>query len=211
MRVCEIFSSVQGESTYAGLSCTFIRLSGCNLRCKYCDTTYAYEGGEEYTVDELADEAGKRGIGLVEITGGEPLLQEGVRELITRLSDEGFTVLLETNGSVGIKGIDPRATVIMDVKTPGSGMAGETDLANLGFLKPSDEVKFVLTDRADYEWARDFMRKHGLQEKCKALLSPVFGVLDPGKLAGWMLRDGLGARLNLQLHKYVFGSQRRGV
>lgn len=211
MKVCEIFSSVQGESTYTGLPCTFIRLSGCNLRCKYCDTTYAYDEGAEYSVDKLTDEAGRRGMGLVEITGGEPLLQKGVWELVTRLSDGGFTVLLETNGSIGIEGLDPRTTVIMDVKAPGSGMSGETDLANLGLLKPSDEVKFVLTDRADYEWARDFMRNYRLEDTCKVLLSPVFGVLDPRKLAGWMMGDGLGARLNLQLHKYIFGPERTGV
>jgi 7-carboxy-7-deazaguanine synthase len=211
MKVTEIFTSIQGESSYAGMPCTFVRLAGCNLRCSYCDTLYAMEGGMEFSEDQIAAEVARRGQKLVEVTGGEPLMQEGTARLVKRLLDEGNTVLIETNGSVSIEGLDPRATVIMDVKTPGSGMSGMTDLSNLAHLKPSDEVKFVITDRADYEWARQFISGHALEERCKVLLSPAFGLLTPEALTRWMLRDGLRARLNLQIHKYVFGPDRKGV
>jgi 7-carboxy-7-deazaguanine synthase len=211
MRVCEIFTSIQGESSYAGLPCTFVRLTGCNLRCAYCDTSYAYEEGVEYTLDELVKEASMKAVHLVEVTGGEPLLQEGAKELVKRLSDEGFHTLLETNGTISMKGLDPRATVIMDVKTPGSGESGKLDLSNVGLLKPADEAKFVVTDRADYDWAKDFIFRHSLIDRCKVLLSPVFGWLDPAVLSAWILEDRINARLNLQLYKYIFGPDRRGV
>lgn len=211
MKVCEIFTSIQGESSYAGMPCTFIRLSGCNLRCSYCDTVYAYDEGRELSEDEIIKEVLLAGIDLVEITGGEPLIQKETFHLIERLLNEGYAVLVETNGSVSIKGIDPRVTVIMDIKTPGSGMLEKTDLSNLELLKPSDEVKFVITDRADYEWARDFISEHSLQSKCRILLSPAFGRLHPEALAGWMLQDRLKARLSLQIHKYIYEPDRRAV
>jgi 7-carboxy-7-deazaguanine synthase len=211
MKVREIFTSVQGESSYAGLPCTFVRVTGCNLRCTYCDTTYAYEEGEELSLDEITEKVRGEGVSLVELTGGEPLLAEGAHELIGRLLDLGLRVLVETNGSVSIRDVDPRAVLIMDVKTPGSEACGSTDLANVELLKPKDEVKFVLTDRKDYEWARDFIATHGLTEKCTVLFSPAFGLVDPRKLAGWILMDMLDVRLNLQLHKYIFGPDERGV
>jgi 7-carboxy-7-deazaguanine synthase len=211
MKICEIFTSVQGESSSAGLPCTFVRLTGCNLRCTYCDTTYAYEEGEELSLDEITGRVRSAGVSVVEVTGGEPLLAEGAKELITGILDLGLRVLVETNGSVSIRGVDPRAVLIMDVKTPGSGECGSTDLANMEILKPKDEVKFVLTDRKDYEWAREFVAAHGLTERCTVLFSPAFGLLKPQELSGWILMDRLDVRLNLQLHKYIFGPDERGV
>lgn len=211
MKICEIFTSIQGESSYAGMPCTFIRVAGCNLRCTYCDTTYAYEEGRELSEDEVLDEVTLIGGSLVEITGGEPLLQKGTLNLIERLLKEGYKVLVETNGTLSIKDIDKGAVVILDVKTPGSGMWREMDLSNFNYLKPSDEVKFVLTDRADYEWARDFMSKHKLMTKCHILFSPAFGMLAPDSLVKWILEDRLDVRLNLQIHKYIYGKDARGV
>jgi 7-carboxy-7-deazaguanine synthase len=211
MKVCEIFTSIQGESSYAGLPCTFIRLTGCNLRCTYCDTTYAYAEGSERSADEIMGVVRDSGVKLVEITGGEPLLQEEVSPLVERLLDSGYTVLVETNGSMSIREIDRRAVLILDIKTPGSGMSGEMDFSNLAHLKQSDEIKFVLTGRDDYEWAKEIMSKYALEERCHVLLSPVVGNLSPEQLAGWILKDRLDVRLNLQLHAYIFGSGRKGV
>lgn len=210
MKVCEIFSSIQGESSYAGIPCTFIRLSGCNLRCTYCDTTYAYEEGSEMTVEEVMAEVRRSGLGLVEITGGEPLLQGEVSQLIERLVNDGYRVLVETNGSVDISNLNKEVIVIMDIKTPGSGMASEVLLSNLSVLKREDEVKFVLCSREDYEWAKEFIKKHSLTERCTILFSPAFGVLDPERLSRWIIEDRLNVRLNLQIHKYIY-SLPRGV
>ena len=219
IQISEIFTSIQGESTYAGLPCTFIRLSGCSLRCLYCDTTYAYEEGEEYTIDSLVDEVVRADAAMVEVTGGEPLEQDDTPALVAALLDKvdkagkGFKkkVLVETNGSRDISVLDPRAIVIMDIKTPGSGEAGSFDLHNIDMLKPSDEVKFVLTGREDYEWARSFLQEHDILLKSEVLFSPVFGSLEPAVLARWILDDALTVRLNLQLHKYIFGPNARGV
>ncbi|MEW6585399.1 MAG: radical SAM protein [Nitrospirota bacterium] len=211
MKICEIFTSIQGESSYAGLPCTFIRLAGCNLRCSYCDTKYAYEEGAELSVDEIVARTARAGIDLVEITGGEPLLQEGVHDLAERLLSEGHTVLVETNGSRSIRNVDKRAVVILDIKTPGSGMDSEMDFSNLDIIKKRDEVKFVLTGRRDYEWAKDIIGAHNLLERSRVLMSPAFGILSPRDLCGWMIEDRLPARLNLQLHKYIFGPEERGV
>jgi 7-carboxy-7-deazaguanine synthase len=211
MKVCEIFAGIQGESTYAGLPCVFVRMSGCNLRCVYCDTSYAYEEGMEMTEDEVFKEATSHGISTVEITGGEPLLQGAVPSLIKRLLDSGLVVLVETNGSVSISGVDSRAIIIMDVKTPGSDMSADMDLGNLKLLKPQDELKFVIGGRKDYEWTKDFLSEHGLTGLCTILLSPVFNVLSPQQLSRWILDDRLNVRLNLQLHKYIYGPDERGV
>jgi 7-carboxy-7-deazaguanine synthase len=211
MKVCEVFTSIQGESSYAGLPCTFIRLTGCNLRCTYCDTTYAYAEGSERSVEEVADFVRDRGVKLVEITGGEPLMQEDVHPLIERLLNSGYTVLVETNGSMNIREIDSRAVLILDIKTPGSGMSGEMDFSNLAHLKQTDEIKFVLTGRADYDWAKEIMSRYALEEKCHVLFSPAFGILSPEKLSEWILEDSLAVRLNLQLHAYIFGSGKKGV
>lgn len=211
MKVCEIFTSIQGESSYAGMPCTFIRLTGCNLRCSYCDTTYAYYEGRELSEDEIISEVWRAGISLVEITGGEPLLQKEAYHLIKRLLDEGYTVLVETNGSQSIKEIDRRAVVILDIKTPGSGMSKEMDFSNLDNIKSSDEIKFVITNRIDYEWSKDIIYRYRLMDKCHILLSPAFGILPPQDLARWMLENRLKARLNLQLHKYIFSPELKGI
>ncbi len=207
MKVNEIFASIQGESTYAGLPCVFVRMTGCNLRCVYCDTTYAYEEGREMSEDEILKAVSKYGIKLVEITGGEPLLQKDVLSLMERLIDNGFTVLLETNGSENIHDVDKRATIIMDIKTPKSGMFERMDLMNLKYIKPNDEIKFVVMDREDYEWMRSFIKDYdlidGLASKCKILISPAYGMLLPEDLSKWIIEDRLPVRLSLQLHKYI--------
>jgi 7-carboxy-7-deazaguanine synthase len=211
MKVCEIFASIQGESSFAGMPCVFVRLTGCNLRCVFCDTKYSYDEGVEMDLDKVVETVKAYGIKLVELTGGEPLLQKEPIPLIQRLHDEGLNVLLETNGSMNIGDVDARTVIIMDIKTPGSGMCGKTDLSNIGLLKPTDEVKFVIADREDYKWSMDFIMEHGLLEKCGVLLSPAFGVMPPATLAGWMVKDTLPARLNMQLHKYIYPSDKRGV
>ena len=211
LKISEIFTSIQGESTHAGLLCTFIRLSACNLRCSYCDTQYAYHEGVDLSEDDIVDQVRQAGIHLAEITGGEPLLQAEVYPLTTRLLEEGYRVLLETNGSMSIKELDKRIVVILDLKTPGSGMSDRMDLTNLEMIKHSDEIKFVLTGRDDYEWTKEMIRAHNLTDRCTILLSPTFGTLQPEDLAAWMIQDRIGARLNLQLHKYIFGPERRGV
>jgi 7-carboxy-7-deazaguanine synthase len=211
MKVCEIFTSIQGESSYAGMPCTFIRLTGCNLRCSYCDTSYAYFEGREVSEDEILSEVQHAGIDLVEITGGEPLLQHEVFQLIRRLLDENYEILIETNGSQSIKEIDKRAIVVLDIKTPGSGMSGEMDFSNLDFVSSSDEIKFVVTNREDYEWSKETIQKYKLFGKCHLLFSPAFGILPPENLARWIIDDRLKIRLNLQLHKYIFSSEKRGI
>jgi 7-carboxy-7-deazaguanine synthase len=211
MKVCEIFTSIQGESSYAGKPCTFIRMTGCNLRCTYCDTTYAYEEGTEFSVEDILGQTEKGGIPLVEITGGEPLLQEGVYDLMGRLLQKGFVVLIETNGSQNIGEIDPRVRTILDLKTPGSGMSGKMDFSNLSKIRRNDEVKFVLTGRTDYEWSKEIIHSYQLSDRCHILLSPAYGILPPEKLAQWIVADRLPVRLNLPLHKYIFGIERRGV
>jgi 7-carboxy-7-deazaguanine synthase len=211
MKVCEIFSSIQGESSFAGIPCAFIRLTGCNLRCSYCDTSYAYYEGQELTVDDVIREVQRTGINLVEITGGEPLLQNESHLLIKRLIDEGYTVLVETNGSQDIKKIAKKAIVILDIKTPGSGMSKEMDFTNLDYIKSSDEIKFVITNREDYEWSKDIIQKYKLMEKCNLLFSPAFGILPPENLAKWIIGDKLKIRFNLQLHKYIFSAEQRGT
>lgn len=216
MKVNEIFFSIQGESTYAGLPCAFVRLSGCNLRCSYCDTRHAYEEGEEHTTEQVMDAVARFPTGLVEITGGEPLLQPETLALVTALTDRRYKVLIETNGSVSLRGIDARATTIMDIKCPGSGMSEHMLWDNLSLLRPHDEIKFVLTDRADYDWSVEIIGEYRLHEKHTVHLSPAFGVLEPSELASWMLAsrmltDGPNVRLHLQLHKYIWPQVERGV
>jgi 7-carboxy-7-deazaguanine synthase len=211
LKVCEIFTSIQGESSYAGRPCTFVRLMGCNLRCSYCDTTFAYDEGIELSEEDILRKIGRTGIGLVEITGGEPLVQREVYPFMKRLIEEGYEVLIETNGSLSIKEIDRRAVVILDIKTPGSGMSERMDYSNLDEIKKDDEVKFVITDRDDYEWTKDIIERFSLTNKSGLLLSPAFGILAPEDLARWMIEDRLRARLNIQLQKYIFGPEKRRV
>ena len=211
MKVCEIFASIQGESSYAGLPCVFVRMTGCNLRCSYCDTAYAYDEGAEMTEDAVLEEVRKHGLNLVEITGGEPLLQDGVVSLAGRLISLGYKVLIETNGTLDTGGVDDRAVIIMDVKTPGSGYQGSLRRENIDRLKKTDELKFVITGRADYEWSAAFIKEHRLAEKCAVLFAPEFGKLPPAELAGWIIEDRLQVRFNLQLHKYIYCPDRRAV
>jgi len=206
----EAYLSVQGESSFAGLPCWFVRTARCNLRCSWCDSEFTFTGGTRRPLEEVAAEALASGAPLVEVTGGEPLLQAAVLPLMARLCDAGRTVLLETGGSLDVSGVDPRVHRILDVKCPGSGEADRNRWGNLDLLTARDEVKFVLADRADYEWARAVIRERLGGRPPALLLSPVHGVLDPALLVRWMLEDRLPARLNLQIHKVLWG-ERRGV
>jgi 7-carboxy-7-deazaguanine synthase len=211
LRIKELYRSIQGESTYAGWPCVFVRTAGCDIRCVYCDEAHAFTGGERLTSEEILERVAKLGTKLVEITGGEPLAQKGTPELVRRLLDAGYEVLVETGGHHDISVLDPRAHAIVDVKTPGSQMAAHNDLANLGRLRSGDEVKFVLCDRADYDFAVRVVREHGLEARVPVHFSPVHPGLEPRDLARWLLDDGLRVRLNLQLHKYVWGADAKGV
>ncbi len=211
MKVCEIFTSIQGESTFSGLPCSFVRFTGCNLRCAYCDTRYAYEDGYDMTENEILQRIGSAGLNLVAITGGEPLLQDEVYHVIQALLDDGRRVLVETNGSLSIREVDRRASVILDIKTPGSGMSDRMDFSNLDDIRTHDEIKFVVAGRDDYDWARDIVHSFNLLQKCTVLMSPAFGIVRPEDLVRWMIEDRLAVRLNLQLHKYVFDPNKRGV
>lgn len=211
LRVSEIFASIQGETSYVGFPFAFVRLAGCNLRCRYCDTTYAYDGGDEFSVEEIVARVGFFGIPRVTLTGGEPLLQEDAPALARTLLDRSYTVLVETNGTVPLSRLDPRSVKIMDVKCPGSGEAGKTDWGNFALLTSRDEVKFVVSSEEDYRFARDVIREYGKERPFRALLSPAFGLLPPDRLAGWMIGDAIDARFQLQLHKLVWGPDRRGV
>lgn len=212
MKISELFTSIQGESTYSGLPCVFVRLAGCNLRCTYCDTQYAYEGGLEMTVANIVQWVRETGVRLVEVTGGEPLIQgDETALLIAGLLEEGYKVLVETNGSRSVKDMDGRAVIVLDVKTPGSGMSGEMDFSNFEYIKSSDEIKFVICDRGDYEWSKKLISDYGLKGRCTLLFSAAVGKLPPGELAHWVLEDNLDVRLNVQIQKYIFGPGERGV
>jgi 7-carboxy-7-deazaguanine synthase len=209
--VCETFASLMGESTRAGVPAYFIRLTGCNLRCRYCDTTYAYEEGSETTVGALVDLARSQPHRLVLVTGGEPLLQAETPALLTELLDAGFTVCLETNGSLPIGAVDARVHRILDVKCPGSGMAHHHLWANMDLLTSRDEVKFVVADRLDFTWAVEVIQNFHLAGRLPVLISPVFGQVALPEAAAWILATGLPLRLNPQLHKYIWGPEVRGV
>lgn len=203
LRVNEIFHSIQGESSYAGWPCIFVRLASCNLRCTYCDTAYAFDQDSEMDVEEVLAEVSRLEGTLVEVTGGEPLLQEGVYPLVEQLLEKGYPVLVETNGSLDVGRLDPRAIKILDLKCPDSGMSSHICWKNLERLTSWDEVKFVLSGRKDYEWAREVIREHSLAQRFTVLLSAALPRLDPGQLARWILEDRLRVRLQLQLHKYL--------
>lgn len=211
--VNELYASVQGEGTRAGRPCAFVRLTGCGLRCSWCDTAYAFHEGERRSVDDVLAWVRERAIPLVQLTGGEPLEQPAALELVRRLADEGFEVVIETGGHVDTSAVDPRAVLVLDVKCPGSGMDRRNHAPNLARLRARDEVKFVLADRADFDYALAVTRERGLDAVGAALLfSPVHGTLDPATLAGWLVAEGpRHARLNLQLHKYVWPAAKRGV
>ncbi|HET7712227.1 MAG TPA: 7-carboxy-7-deazaguanine synthase QueE [Thermoanaerobaculia bacterium] len=210
LRITEIFFSIQGESSHAGRPCVFVRLTGCNLRCRWCDSEYTFTGGEKFSIDQVIDRVRAYGCNLVEITGGEPLAQAEAFDLIDRLCGEGFEVLIETSGSIDVAAVDPRAKIILDLKCPGSGEMEKNRWSNLDHLRPHDEIKFVIADRADYDWAREMVGRHEL-DRWTILFSPVWGEIDMRALAEWMLADRVPARFQTQLHKHIWGAEARGV
>jgi 7-carboxy-7-deazaguanine synthase len=212
LTVNEIFHSIQGESTHTGRPCVFVRLTACDLRCSWCDTAYAFTEGRKMSLDEIVDQVDRYGCPLVEITGGEPLLQKDVYPLMDRLLASGRTVMVETGGHLSLEQVPSAVIKIVDVKCPGSGESERVHWDNLETLAPHDEVKFVIKDRTDYEFARDVVSRHGLIGRVAAVLfSPVHGVLDSRDLAGWILEDKLEVRLQLQVHKFIWGAETRGV
>jgi len=213
LRVTEIFRSIQGESTHAGRPCTFVRLTGCPMRCVWCDSEYTFTGGEHYSIEEIMRQVDAFGCNLVEVTGGEPLAQKEAFSLIERLCDQGYEVLIETGGYVSTAGLDPRAKVILDIKCPASGEEARNDWSNLERLRADkDEVKFVIADEGDWIYARKLIEEKDLQSRAKAiLLSPAWGQVDLQQLADWIAGSGLNVRMQLQLHKYIWGPDVKGV
>lgn len=211
LKINEIYYSIQGESTKAGLPCVFIRLTYCNLRCSYCDTEYAFYEGYDSSIESVLKEVAKYDCKLVEVTGGEPLVQKETLDLMKRLCDEGYDVMIETGGSLPIKDIDKRVQIIMDLKCPSSKMVKKNLYENIEYLKPADEVKFVIGTREDYEWTKDIINKYKLNDKCEILFSVVFGELEPLTLVNWILEDKLNVRFQLQMHKFVWHPEEKGV
>lgn len=213
VRITEIYKSIQGESTYAGVPCIFVRTNRCDLRCTWCDSEFTFTGGTVMSVEEILAEVDRLGPGIVELTGGEPMLQKDIDELARRLCDSGRTVLIETGGHRDISdaALDPRVIRVMDLKCPGSGESDKNLWTNLEHLRPTDEVKFVLADRADYDWARDVIRGRGLEGRVNILVSVVHGRLEPSDVVEWMLADRLDARFQLQMHKFIWQPAARGV
>ena len=207
LRVTEIFHSLQGETSRTGLPTVFVRLTGCPLRCGYCDTAYAFHGGESLTLDEILSRVAALGAHYVTLTGGEPLAQKQAPLLLQRLAEAGYSVSLETSGALDVSAVDPRISKILDLKTPGSDECERNLWSNLALLTPHDEIKFVLCDEADYQWACEQIRMHQLEAKCPLLMSPVHGKLEPRLLAEWILRDHLPVRMQLQLHKLLWGEK----
>jgi 7-carboxy-7-deazaguanine synthase len=213
LKLNEIFYSIQGESTFAGWPCIFIRLTGCNLRCRYCDTRYAYEGGDDTPLEDILAKVKGFDCNLVEVTGGEPLIQDETPDMISALMGKGYTVLLETNGSQDISTVNNRCIRIVDIKCPSSGMDKKNYWRNLDYLNSHDQLKFVIAHREDYLYARKVLDRPAIKEKKKLPInfSPVFSKIDPKKLASWILADHLQVRLHIQLHKYIWGEHTRGV
>ena len=211
LKINEIYFSIQGESSKAGLPCVFVRLTYCNLRCTYCDTEYAFYEGTDYSIEEIIQEVKKYKCRLVEITGGEPLVQEESLEFMKILCDEDFDVMLETGGSLPIKDIDKRVMIIMDLKCPSSGMLKKNLYENINYLKQNDEVKFVIGTREDYEWSKEITSKYDIGKKCEILFSVVFGELEPVTLVEWILDDKLNVRFQLQMHKFIWDPAAKGV
>jgi 7-carboxy-7-deazaguanine synthase len=207
LRIFEIFHSLQGESSRVGLPTVFVRLTGCPLRCGYCDTEYAFHGGSTQTLEQILREVAQYQAQYVCVTGGEPLAQKACHELLSALCDAGYSVSLETSGAMDISQVDDRVSVIMDIKTPGSGEESKNLWTNIPYLKAKDEVKFVLADRTDYDWAKQILEKYQLTEKSPVLFSPVYKTLPPADLAKWVLEDHLPVRMQLQLHKILWGEK----
>jgi 7-carboxy-7-deazaguanine synthase len=211
LKVNEIYYSVQGESSKAGLPCVFIRLTYCNLRCTYCDTEYAFYEGKDYSIEEIISEIKKYNCNLVEVTGGEPLVQTESIRLMKRLCDDGYEVMIETGGSLPIEQIDKRVSVIMDLKCPSSKMMKKNRYENIKHLKTIDEVKFVIGSREDYEWSKNIIKEYELNKKCQLLFSVVFNSLEPVTLVNWILEDDLPVRFQLQMHKIIWDPTKKGV
>ena len=211
LKINEIFYSIQGEGTSSGLPCVFIRLTYCNLRCTYCDTEYAFYDGKDMSIDEILNEIKQYDCKLVEVTGGEPLIQNDCLELMNKLCDLDYEVMLETSGSLPIKNVDKRVKVILDFKCPSSKMVKKNDYTNINFIKPIDEVKFVIGTNEDYKWSVELIEKHKLTQKCEVLFSTVFGELENIELVEWMLRDRLKVRFQTQLHKHIWEPDKKGV
>ena len=207
LKIHEIFYSLQGESSRVGLPTVFVRLTGCPMRCVYCDTAYAFSGGSNMEISDIMDKVAEFGTKYVTVTGGEPLVQKGCLELLKQLCDAGYSVSLETGGAIDISPVDKRVSVILDVKTPDSGEVENNVWTNLDHLKPADEVKFVLCSRTDYDWAKDILVKHHIADKCPVLFSPVYSQVNPADLAEWVLRDQLPVRMQVQLHKILWGEK----
>jgi len=205
LRITEIFHSLQGESNTVGLPTVFVRLTGCPLRCGYCDTSYAFRGGEWMSLQQIKAVVDKYQARYVTVTGGEPLAQEACPELLTLLCDGGYRVSLETSGAMDISGVDARVVQVMDIKTPASGEAEKNRYQNIELLKATDQVKFVICNQADYQWSRQLLEDHRLESRCEVLFSPVNGAQDPAQLAEWILRDRLNVRFQIQLHKFLWG------
>jgi len=208
LRITEIFFSIQGESRTVGLPTVFVRLTGCPLRCDYCDTAYAFTGGETMTIGAILTLVCRYPARHVTVTGGEPLAQKDCLALLTALCDAGYEVSLETSGALDVAAVDARVVKVLDLKTPASGECEKNRLANFAHLTPHDQIKFVVCDRADYDWTKQLIAAHGLAAKCELLLSPAWGRQDPAQLAEWILADGLPARLQVQLHKILWGEAR---
>jgi len=211
IKINEIYKSIQGESSKAGSPCVFVRLTFCNLRCSYCDSEYAFYEGTDFTVNKIIEQIKKYDCRLVEITGGEPLFQDECLELMKRLCDEGFDVMVETGGSLPIKDIDKRVMIIMDLKCPSSKMMKKNLYENIDYIKPTDEIKFVIGTKEDYEWTKETIEKFKLTDKCSVFLSTVFNQLEPAKLVEWILEDKLNVRFQLQMHKYIWEPSKKGV
>jgi 7-carboxy-7-deazaguanine synthase len=212
LKINEIYHSIQGESISAGRPCIFVRLTYCNLRCTYCDTEYAFYEGKDMSVQQVIDEVEKFKCQLVEVTGGEPLVQmEECLDLMKKLCDLGYEVMIETGGSICIKDIDTRVKIIMDLKCPSSGMEKKNLYENIKYLKPVDELKFIIGNRKDYEWSIQIIKKYNLFRKCEILFSVVFGELEPVELVNWILEDKLDVRFQLQMHKYIWHPETKGV
>jgi 7-carboxy-7-deazaguanine synthase len=211
LKVNEIYYSIQGESSKAGLPCVFVRLTYCNLRCSYCDTEYAFYEGTDLSIDSIIEQIKKYNCNLVELTGGEPLFQSESIELMNRLCDDGFEVMLETGGSLPIKDVNQQVMIILDLKCPSSNMMKKNLYENLQYIKPTDEIKFVMGTREDYEWSKEIIKKYNLEGKCGLLASVVFGSLEPLKVVEWILEDNLKIRFQLQMHKFIWEPNTKGV
>lgn len=211
LRITEIYASIQGEAAFSGYPCVFVRLTGCPLRCRWCDTAYGFEGGKDLSIEEVVAAVDSHGLKYVEVTGGEPLAQAGAVPLMADLVRRGYRVMIETGGSESIAAVPKEVHVIMDLKCPGSGMESKNLWSNLDFLKPADDVKFVVASRADFDWALDVISRHRLDERCNVLFSCAFGLVAPKDLADWMVASKAPGRMQLQMHKYIWHPRAKGV